>query len=120
MPLRPTWRKSPPPPPPPRGPVGLHLYVVQSYVTGAVKIGRSSCPERRLDQLQTGSPHRLRLLAVYEGRGDEELAVHRSVARHRLKRDGEWFHPDCLPDLPMWVYERLPFDDTWWATVKHQ
>ena len=114
MPLRATWRKPLPPPAPSRGPTGLHLYVVQSHVTGAVKIGRSNCPEKRLEQLQTGSPHRLRLLAVYEGRGDQEPSVHRSVAQHRLKRDGEWFHPDCLPDLPPWVYERLPFDDTWW------
>jgi hypothetical protein len=88
--------------------------VIQSDVTGAVKIGRSSHPEQRLDELQTGSPYKLRLLASYEGRGEEELAVHRSVARFRTKQKGEWFHPDCLPNLPGWIYDRLPFEDDWW------
>ena len=97
-----------------RAPAGLSLYIIQSNVTGAVKIGRSSNPEKRLLELQTGSPHRLRLLASFEGRGDAELMLHQSVDRFRLKIKGEWFAPECLPNLPDWVYEKLPFDDMWW------
>lgn len=117
MPLRATQQRQKPSPPCRSGPAGLHLYVIQSDVTGAVKIGRSSKPEQRLDQLQTGSPYRLRLLAVYEGRGEEEQRIHRLVSRHRLKQEGEWFHHDCLPDLPEWVYAQLPFEDDWWVQV---
>lgn len=93
---------------------GAHLYVIQSNVTGAVKIGRSTHPETRLLELQTGSPYKLRLLAHFEGKGDMEPVLHRELDRFRLKIKGEWFHHDCLPNLPDWVYEKLPFDDDWW------
>lgn len=99
-----------------RDPVpGRHLYVIQSDRTGAVKIGRSSDPAKRLLCLQTGSPHKLRLLASFEGRGDEEKVLHRLVRKFRYRVEkGEWFHYDCLPHLPEWVYENLPFEDRWW------
>ena len=32
------------------------LYVIQTDITGAIKIGISNNPKRRLRQLQTGSP----------------------------------------------------------------
>lgn len=94
---------------------GRHLYVIQSAITGAVKIGRSSDPEKRLQELQTGSPHKLRLLAFYEGKGDMEKFLHRMVNRYRLRVEkGEWFSEECLPNLPEWIYEKLPFEDRWW------
>ena len=94
---------------------GRHLYVIQSDKTGAVKIGRSSDPEKRLLQLQTGSPHKLQILATYEGKGDEEKFLHRTVNRFRLRvQKGEWFKHECLTNLPEWVYEKLPFEDRWW------
>ncbi len=100
---------------PPILPHGLHLYVIQSDVTGAVKIGRSTHPEKRLLSLQTGSPHQLRLLAVYENQGQLEISVHRGVEKFRIKVEkGEWFHYDCLTELPDWIYEKLPFEDRWW------
>lgn len=117
LPLRPTWKIEPPPKARRKIPetVGLHLYIIQSDVTGAIKVGRSSNPARRLDSLQTGSPHRLRLLAWYEGKGDEERKIHRLLMRHRLKVDGEWFDHECLASLPGWIYERLPLEDAdWW------
>ena len=99
-------------------PPGRHLYIIQSDVTGAVKIGRSSNPVNRLAKLQTGSPHTLRLLAVCEGRGDTERDIHRIVATYRLRVEkGEWFHHRCLPNLPIWIYEHLPFDDEWWKNT---
>jgi hypothetical protein len=97
-----------------RGAPGLHLYVIQSDVTGAVKIGRSTNPEKRLLELQTGSPYKLRMLAWFVGCGEMEPVLHRSLERWRLKTKGEWFHYDCLPELPEWVYAKLPFDDRWW------
>lgn len=113
MPLRTTTSK-PFLLPPQRKAAGLHLYIIQSNITGAVKIGRSNHPKRRMEELQTGSPHKLRILAVYENRGNEEPVLHQLVDRFRLKTKGEWFSPCCLTELPDWVYERLPFDDDWW------
>lgn len=93
---------------------GRDLYIIQSYVTGAVKIGRSGDVEARLRQLQTGSPHRLKLLASFEGKGGLEKNIHERVSKHRLHMQGEWFHHECLTDLPDWIYEKLPYDDRWW------
>lgn len=106
-----TWQ----PPPRQKGTPGLHLYIIQSRVTGAVKIGRSSHPTKRLHELQTGSPYQLRLLATFDNKGDLELTLHQSLRKWRLRMEkGEWFHPDCLPNLPDWIYEQLPFEDRWW------
>lgn len=100
---------------------GLHLYIMQSDVTGAVKIGRSSEPDKRRKDLQTGSPYHIRILAVILDKGSEEHKVHMGVERWRLRGGtegikGEWFHHDCLPNLPDWIYEKLPFEDSWWQS----
>ena len=93
---------------------GEHLYIIQSAVTGAVKIGRSNDVEKRLKQLQTGSPYRLVLLAKFENKGCIEIYLHRELARYKSVMQGEWFSYLCLPNLPDWIYEKLPFDDMWW------
>ncbi|MFZ9336495.1 MAG: TSUP family transporter [Burkholderiaceae bacterium] len=63
-----------------------HLYIIQSGVTGAIKVGRSDSPARRLHQLQTGSPYVLRIILVLEGGGPRERELEHSpaLARSRL------------------------------------
>lgn len=65
-----------------------HLYVMQA-TDGRIKIGRSQNPDRRLLALQSAAGIKLHLIAVFEGRGDEELAVHAALKEHRGV--GEWF-----------------------------
>ena len=89
--------------------------MVQSHVTGAVKVGRSKDVESRLESLQTGSPHRLKLLAFFKDRGDQEKIIHRMLKRYTLHMQGEWFHFDCLNEMPDWIYSQLPVDDRWWV-----
>jgi len=99
---------------------GLHLYVIQSATTGAIKIGRSSDPERRLRDLQTGSPFRLKIILVIEGGGWRESELHQRLRRYRSQGTykGEWFIEPALGELPNDIYERLDLDDvnTWWVT----
>jgi hypothetical protein len=71
-----------------------HLYVIQSEHKGAVKVGRSTRPERRLSQLQTASPAPLRLIRVYWYHGHREHVIHRMLAPLRLT--GEWFQPSAM------------------------
>lgn len=54
-----------------------------------MKIGYATDPARRLAELQTGSSHRLRSLAVGEGGRSREAALH--VEFGRWRRHGEWF-----------------------------
>ncbi|MFG2629960.1 GIY-YIG nuclease family protein [Streptomyces sp. NPDC048473] len=65
------------------------VYLIGSPESPLVKIGWSDNPERRLRDLQTGSPVPLQLLALFEGGAVIEAALHRQLADKR--RHGEWF-----------------------------
>jgi len=99
---------------------GEHLYLIQSFCTGAFKIGRSSDPKRRLRDLQVGSPYQLRLILVLEEQGWREYAVHDALQGYRTQglNKGEWFAEPGLASLPDDIYERLDLDlvNSWWVT----
>jgi hypothetical protein len=97
-------------------PAGADLYVIQMNTTGDVKVGRSKDVHRRLKQLQTGSPHRLRLIMHAPGEGHREREIHRRMERGRTRWDGEWFEEDTLAELPDDLYEKLLHieDQDWW------
>jgi T5orf172 domain len=75
------------------------LYVMQYVLKGrlddgAVKIGRSACPEARRSSLESCQNFRLQLSVVFKGWGKYEKAVHLRLA-HVNSRDGagkEWFN----------------------------
>ncbi len=99
---------------------GTHLYIIQSRTTGAVKIGRSDDPERRLRQLQTGCPYALKLILVLGGGGIIEAHVHHCMRRHRTRHThgGEWFTESGMGDIPdnVWAHA-MPWylnDPDWW------
>jgi len=82
---------------------GGDLYGIQSAVTGAVKIGRSSDLPSRLSSLQVGSPHRLRLILLVPNQGHREKEVHRALGSHRTQ--GEWFLEHGLGDIPVDIWD---------------
>lgn len=98
---------------------GEHLYIVQSFCTGAFKVGRSSKPERRLQDLQVGSPYKLKIILVVEDMGWREKRIHERLKGYRSQglMKGEWFVEPALGSLPDDIYEKLDLDDvsTWWV-----
>ena len=90
------------------------LYIIQSDVTGMIKIGRSKDPQKRLKQLQTGNPNKLKLIAYFEGEGWREKLLHEHLSSHRL--EGEWFSYECIGDFPLNIYEKIKWGalDDWW------
>ena len=50
------------------------LYIIQSDLTGMIKIGRSRHPQKRLKQLQTGNPNKLKLINL-KGKTTEKLGL---------------------------------------------
>ena len=73
----------------------MFTYLVQADLgSGHVKIGKSIDPERRLKVMQSGSPIKLKIVAVLEG--DFEKEYHDRF-KH-LKVHGEWFeaHQDIF------------------------
>jgi hypothetical protein len=91
-----------------------NLYIIQSDVTGMIKVGRSKDPQKRLKQLQTGNPNKLKLIASFKGEGWKEKMLHERLRRYRL--EGEWFSYDCVGSIPDSVYEQIIFGslDNWW------
>lgn len=68
------------------------LYFIQcGDGDGPIKIGRATCVQSRLANLQTACPFPLRVLAVRSGEGHREADYHRKHQDHRIH--GEWFKP---------------------------
>jgi len=97
-----------------------HLYILQMAVTGDLKVGRSKKPFARMKQLQTGAPHRLKLLVVARYQGHRESRVHDRMAKFRLSGGSEWFSVDAFGSIPDNVVELMPpevmEDPDWWKT----
>tara|TARA_B100000131_G_C18023053_1_gene575364 strand:+ start:493 stop:786 length:294 start_codon:yes stop_codon:yes gene_type:complete len=90
------------------------LYIIQSDLTGMIKIGRSKDPVKRLKQLQTGNPNELKLIASFKDQGWKEKIIHESLKSFRLK--GEWFSYKCIGSIPDDLYEKIEYGsfDDWW------
>ena len=91
-----------------------NLYIIQSDLTGMIKIGRSKDPAKRLNQLQTGNPNKLKLIASFEGEGWKEKNLHERLEKFRL--EGEWFSYECVGCIPDSIYEKIIWGsfDNWW------
>ena len=93
-----------------------HLYFIQSDNTGSIKIGRSIDPEKRLKDLQTGNPNKLKLIQVIENKGYLEKPLHKELKQFKIRL--EWFDYMCLGSIPEVIYEQFknPTDfDDWWG-----
>jgi len=99
---------------------GSDLYIIQSAVTGSIKIGRTSDLNARIEQLQTGCPHLLRILLHIQGQGSLEKYLHERLRYYRLRGNGEWFSEEGLPSLPDSLYEKIDLEILdWWRDPKY-
>lgn len=74
------------------------IYVMYSPDLPQVKIGRSTAPERRLMECQTGCPATLVLEATFRGGEAAERLIHADLKAAGLHVRGEWFThgPDAI------------------------
>ena len=93
-----------------------NLYIIQSDVTGAIKIGRSKDVQKRLKQLQTGSPYKLKLILELKQQGYIEKQLHLLLKEKKCKCKGEWFDFMATGYLPDEITEMLDLDliNSWW------
>ena len=106
-PLPPGPRRAPSPPKTGRGNryagqrAEQMVYAIVDDRADAVKIGVAVDPSTRLRDLQAGNASRLRLVAVTPGGRPLERALHKRLAAHRLREDGEWFalHPEVFAEV---------------------
>ena len=96
---------------------GTHLYIILQHTTGAFKVGRTNDIDRRIKELLTGSPYRLKCILLLKGQGALERQIHFILKSWKSRNSkGEWFDHEGLPSLPDWIYEQLDLDvvNTWW------
>ncbi len=90
------------------------LYIIQSDKSGMIKIGRSKDPNKRLKQLQTGNPNKLKLIASFKDMGWREKLLHERLSE--WSEQGEWFNYGCVGSIPDDIYEKIKWGsfDNWW------
>lgn len=83
----------------PRSVTPRKVYFVEDITAGAIKIGVTRWPKKRLSVLQIGTSNQLRLLATIPGDEHLESDLHARFAAYR--RRGEWFdrHPELLAEI---------------------
>ena len=69
------------------------LYIVNEVGTGFVKVGYSQLPKQRLNDLQVGNPHELKLLyhCKVDNAPEREKEIHRILKDNGKHIRGEWF-----------------------------
>ena len=99
------------------------IYFIQPEGGGLIKIGRADDPERRLRELQCGSPVKLRLCGFHEATCDMENRLHFLFGEYR--EHGEWFRPcpqlaEIAGAIPDPTIEECPIDGTRRGTADWQ
>ena len=70
--------------------IAQSIYFIADDEANTIKIGRAASPQERLETLQTGNSHKLRLVKIIEGGGYElEYQLQTQFNSHHL--NGEWF-----------------------------
>lgn len=68
-----------------------HLYIVRHLDTGAIKIGRSANPQKRLNGLKKTFGGRMVLVGMVADAGMDEKILHKNLSAWALGK--EWFSP---------------------------
>ena len=72
-----------------------YVYIVEAVGTEAIKVGFTSLdPEKRLRDLQTGSHHELKFIALFSVSKDYERVIHDVLKKHHIR--GEWYNREGL------------------------
>lgn len=98
-----------------------YLYIMQNGKCKEYKIGITNNLNRRHAQLQTGCPHELRLIKIWQHYDRKiiqkyETVIHRYYNHKRIRKNGEWFElskaelyelcqPETIEEQDKLIYE---------------
>lgn len=71
-----------------------YVYVIGNLNAKICKIGFSTKPKERIKSIQTGCPHVLKIILLFEAEKYTETKLHHKYAKYKLS--GEWFLIDGL------------------------
>lgn len=80
-------------------PKATFVYFILDEISDSIKIGYSTNPENRLNALQTGCPHKLKLLFKYKCDKSMEKEFHNGFSTY--KKSGEWF--EYADEIKSWI-----------------
>ena len=66
-----------------------YVYIIGNLDENICKIGFSENPNRRLPEIQTGCPHQLKIILLFEAEKYTETLLHHKYSKYRMV--GEWF-----------------------------
>ena len=72
-----------------------YIYMILDETRSCVKIGVSKHPEKRIKQLQTGSPNPLKLVQTFQMDKSKVYQIEKDCHREMrsvFRKRGEWFH----------------------------
>lgn len=69
-----------------------YIYIVGNLEQMICKIGFSFDVDKRIKGIQTGCPFGIIILAKFIGTMDTEKQLHKKYKKHRIRKNGEWFH----------------------------
>lgn len=79
------------------------IYFIGKNWRGPVKIGFSTNPQKRLEQIQTGNPYKMRILYLAVGSFYMEKRLHKLFKKHRYQ--GEWFEGKVIKEFLDNIFE---------------
>lgn len=88
------------------------VYFMQQGETGPIKIGVSDHPQSRRKRLQTGNPHKLRIIHTFVAPDDIALenGLHKDPILKEGRMEGEWFDVPEEYQYPRFLILREPAD----------
>jgi len=79
------------------------VYFVAAEGTNSIKVGTARNLDKRLANLQTNSPHKLKVIAAFEGGVTVEAVLHRQLQESHVR--GEWFEFEAAFALAERLFE---------------
>lgn len=84
----------------------FYVYFLRADISGVYKIGITNNPLKRLYQLQTSCPYRLKIRYLFDCENQDnayklEKHFHKKFKKHRM--NGEWFSKDLKTIIRKWM-----------------
>jgi Meiotically up-regulated gene 113 len=75
-----------------------YIYLIKSLEEGYYKIGISSRPSRRIEQLQTGNSSELKLINTYQSQHANQIETVLHNRYSHVRKVGEWYELDITQE----------------------
>lgn len=99
----------------------MYIYVIKCMnIEAQVKIGVSKHPEKRLKDLQTSNPYKLKLIGKHKAQSEKaayaiEKKTHKVFKKYR--RSGEWFFNAPVDQIQKYIHKKCFKFDTFCNSV---